>query len=62
MSLNNEEIGKINTLFKQLDEKDSQINSLRSELESYRNIVTEMNTKLDTLIGVLGDKKTVKAK
>ena len=62
MSLNNEEIGKINTLFKQLDEKDSQINSLRSELASYRNIVTEMNTKLDTLIGVLGEKKTVKAK
>jgi len=62
MSLNNEEIGKINTLFKQLDEKDSQINSLRNELECYRNIVTEMNTKLDTLIGVLGEKKTVKAK
>jgi len=62
MSLNNEEIGKINTLFKQLDEKDSQINSLRSELENYRGIVTEMNTKLDTLIEALGEKKTAKAK
>ncbi len=61
MSLNNEEIAKINTLFKQIDEKESVINNLRSELDGYKSIVTEMNGKLDILIAAT-EKKTTKSK
>lgn len=64
MALNAEEINKINTMFKQIDEKDISINNLNTQLETaqatvnflsnaleeYKTTVSELNNKVDLIL------------
>lgn len=70
MALSQDEIQKVNDLYKQLDQKDSVISSLKSEIntatqtinllnatiESNKTLLGEVNSKIDTVIGLV--KKT----
>lgn len=70
MALSQDEIQKVNDLYKQLDQKDSVISSLKSEIntatqtinllnatiESNKTLLSEVNSKIDTVIGLV--KKT----
>jgi len=74
MALSQDEIQRINDLFKQLDQKDTEISSLRNELntslqtvnvlnasiEANKNLLTEVNSKVDQILGALDKKTTAK--
>lgn len=74
MALSQDEIQKINDLFKQLDKKDIEISSLRNELntslqtvnvlnasiEANKNLLTDINNKVEQILGALDKKTTAK--
>ena len=59
MALNQDEITRINDLFKQLDKKDFEISGLRNELNAAQQTVSVLNSTIETnkqLIAELGGK------
>jgi len=74
MALSQDEIQKINDLFKQLDKKDIEISSLRNELntslqtvnvlnasiEANKTLLTDINNKVEQILGALDKKTTAK--
>jgi hypothetical protein len=74
MALNQDEITRINDLFKQLDRKDFEISGLRNELsaaqqtvsvlnstiENNKQLITELGGKIDKIITLVDKKATAK--
>jgi len=74
MSLNNQEIQKINNLYTELDKKDNELRHLREQLYQFelitqniqnmiqenKNLISEVNTKIDSLLSANNKRKTTK--
>lgn len=74
MSLNSQEIQKINNLYTELDKKDGELRHLREQLYQFelitqniqnmiqenKNLISEVNTKIDSLLSANNKRKTTK--